>query len=49
MDIRLSHYVKVVDYFFDSFSEEEIEAYWDKWKLLYLEHRKRREEERGEQ
>lgn len=49
MDGRLSHYVKVVDYFFDSFSEEEIEAYLDKCKLLYLEYRKRREEERGKQ
>ena len=45
----MSHYVEVVDFFFDSFSEEEIEAYLDKWKWLYLEYRKRREEERGEQ
>ena len=48
MDGRLSHYVEVVDFLFDFFSEEEIEEYLDKWKLLYLEHRKRREEERGE-
>lgn len=48
MDRPLSEYIEVVELSFDNLSEEEIEAVWDRWKLLYLRYRKKKEGERGE-
>jgi len=43
----LSDYVKVVECCLDALNDEEAEAVWDEWKMIYFKYRRKKEEERG--